>query len=77
MSDYVDPAFLAPLNLEQLTRLLANVDSTLAEGRALREKIARAIQERRNLPIWPDTARGPSESHDIGMQQPSPDAERV
>lgn len=47
VSDYVDPAFLAPLNLDQLTKLLAKVDVTLAEGRELREKIARAMHERR------------------------------
>jgi hypothetical protein len=59
VSDYVDPAFLAPLNLEQLRNLLAKVDSTLAEGRELREKIVRAMDERRDRPIWPETARSP------------------
>jgi hypothetical protein len=47
VSDYVDPAFLAPLNLDQLTKLLEKVDLTLEEGRELREKIVRAMYERR------------------------------
>jgi hypothetical protein len=47
VSDYVDPAFLAPLNLDQLAKLLKKVDLTLEEGRELREKIVRAMYERR------------------------------
>jgi hypothetical protein len=59
VSDYTDPAFLAPLNLDQLRNLLAKVDSTLAEGRELREKIVRAMEERRDRPVWPHTVRSP------------------
>ena len=59
VTDYVDPAFLAPLKLEELRSLLARVDSTLAEGRELREKIVRAMEERRARPVWPETVRSP------------------
>ena len=59
MSEYTDPAFLAPLNLDQLRNLLAKVDSTLAEGRELREKIVKAMDERRERPFWPEAVRSP------------------
>jgi hypothetical protein len=59
VSEYTDPAFLAPLNLDQLRNLLAKVDSTLAEGRELREKIVKAMEERRARPFWPETVRSP------------------
>jgi len=52
MSEARDAAALAPLSMEQLASLLAKVDATLAEGRALREKIVRAMEERRS-PAWP------------------------
>lgn len=54
MRDDVDPAFLAPLSMEQLTTLLTKVDATLEEGRALREKILQTMQARRDDPVWPE-----------------------
>ena len=56
MSDQAEPAFLAPLTMEQLTSLLTQVDAALAEGRALREKIVRTMNARRNIPQHPEAS---------------------
>ena len=52
-----DDRTLAPLTAEQLAVLLTNVDTALAEGRALREKIVSAMRERTKNPIWPQIER--------------------